>query len=150
MPPSTVWIVGAPEDGSRARRYHLGGCYVLDQVGNYDHKRKALLAGLPEGYAPCQICAPGARSPTSASSSKSTGEKPQGPNGIQPGAVVHVEDLDTGLVSEHRIASAGLSGVSPDSPLGAALIGRVTGEVVEFQPPKGGSRKLRIRRFVAG
>jgi hypothetical protein len=65
----SVWIVGDPEEGAKAttHRYHRGDCYVLDQVGNGGRTQKVALAELPEGYAPCQICAPGSRSSTATS-----------------------------------------------------------------------------------
>ena len=150
-----VWIVGDPEEGARAtsHRYHRGDCYVLDQVGNRGRTRKVVLADLPEGYAPCQICAPGSRSSTAASGEPAP-EKAQRSTGVQPGDLVDVEDVDTGRVSTYRIASSDRardSGeISPRSPLGAALIGKAARAVVEFSPPKGGSRKLQILRFEPG
>lgn len=143
MAPRTVWIVSQVAGA----KYHLSSCYVLDQVGNYDHKRKVLLEDLPEGYTPCGICAPGSRTPSGPSRAPA-GKQSHSPKGIQPGAVVTVEDSATRRVSVYRIASSTVTGVSPDSPLGAALIGRQTGDVVEFQPPKGPTCKLLIRRFV--
>jgi transcription elongation GreA/GreB family factor len=80
--------------------------------------------------------------------------KPQRPKGVQPGHLVDVEDVDTGRVSTYRIASSDRlpdSGeISPRSPLGAALLGKPARAVVEFIPPKGGLRKLRILRFDPG
>src|SRR5687768_2326054 len=96
----SVWIVGEPEEGARAatHRYHRSDCYVLGQVGNRGRTRKLVLAALPEGYAPCQICAPGSRSPTDLSREPALG-------GVQPGHRVDVEDVETGQVSAYRIAS---------------------------------------------
>jgi hypothetical protein len=146
----TVSIVGDPEEGARAtHRYHRGDCFVLDQVGNRGRTRKVVLADLPEGYAPRQLCAPGSRSSTGASGGPAGGSR-----GVQPGHLVYVEDVDTGRVSTYRITSSDRprdSGeISLRSPLGVALVGQVAGEVFEFTPPKGGSRKLRILRFEAG
>jgi hypothetical protein len=150
-----VWIVGDPEEGAKAttHRYHRGDCYVLDQVGNRGRTRKVSLADLPEGYAPCQICAPGGRSSTAASGGPAR-VKAQRPTGVQPGHLVDLEDLETGRVSTYRIAASDRlldSGeISPRSPLGAALLGKAARAVVEFTPPKGGPRKLRILRFDHG
>lgn len=120
---------------------------MLDQVGNRGRTRKLVLAALPEGYAPCQICAPGSRSPTGLSCEPALG-------GVQPGHRVDVEDDDTRQVSTYRIGSPDRpldSGeISPRSALGAALVGKTAGAVVEFTPPKGASRKLRILRFEPG
>jgi hypothetical protein len=151
----SVWIVGDPEEGAQAttHRYHRGDCYVLDQVGNRGRTRKLALTAVPEKYAPCQICAPGSRSSTVASGEPALG-KAQRSIGVQPGHLVDVEDVDTGAVSTYRIASPdrppGSGGISPRSPLGAALVGKAARAVVEFTPPKGGSRKLRILRFEPG
>jgi Transcription elongation factor, GreA/GreB, C-term len=151
----SVWIVGVPEEGAKAttHRYHRGDCYVLDQVGNRGRTQKVALAELPEGYAPCQICAPGSRSSTAASGGRPSGKAQRSP-GVQPGHLVDVVDVDTGLVSTYRIASSHRprdSGeISPGSPLGAALIGKAARAVVEFTQPKGGSRKLQILRFEPG
>lgn len=143
-----VWIVGDPEEGAQAaaHRYHRGDCYVLDQVGNRGRTRKLLLAALPAGYAPCQICAPGGR--------KTPRPPAKRPTGVQPGQVVDVEDVDTGRMSRYRIASSDRPHdsreISPRSALGAALIGKAAGAVFEFTPPKGASRRLRISRFEPG
>ena len=151
----SVWIVGDPEEGAQARthRYHRGDCYVLDQVGNRGRTRKLALSALPEGYGPCQICAPRSGSSTAASGRPLRG-KAQASTGVQPGHLVDVEDVDTGQVSTYRIAFPDRpldSGeISPRSPLGTALVGKAARAVVEFTPPKGGSRKLRILRFEPG
>ena len=50
------------------------------------------------------------------------------------GSVVEVED-DAGERLEVEISSVG--GVSPDSPLGGALVGASVGDVVEVQAPRG-------------
>ena len=50
------------------------------------------------------------------------------------GSIVEVED-DAGERMEVEISSVG--GVSPDSPLGAALIGARVGDVVEVSAPRG-------------
>jgi hypothetical protein len=151
----SVWIVGDPEEGAQAttHRYHRGDCYVLDQVGNRGRTRKLAISALPEGYAPCQICAPGSRSSIAASGRPAWG-KAQRPTGVQPGHLVDVEDVDTGRVCTYRIAfldrPLGSGDISPRSPLGTALVGKTARAVVEFTPPTGGARKLRILRFEPG
>jgi Transcription elongation factor, GreA/GreB, C-term len=77
----SVWIVGDPEEGAKAttHRYHRGDCYVLDQVGNRGRTQKVALAELPEGYAPCQICAPGSRSSTATSGGRPPGRAQRSP-----------------------------------------------------------------------
>jgi hypothetical protein len=135
--------VGDPGEGAQAtsHRYHRGDCYVLDQEGNRGRTRKVVLADLPEGYGPCQICAPGSRSSTAAGDGPARGEAHR-PTGVQPGHRVEVEDVDTGRVSEYRIASAERpldSGKIPSrSPLGAALVGNPARSMVEFTPTQGG------------
>jgi transcription elongation GreA/GreB family factor len=47
---------------------------------------------------------------------------------VEVGERVTVLELETGAVSDYRI---GKDGVSPDSPLGAALLGRHVGDVVD-------------------
>ena len=47
---------------------------------------------------------------------------------VEVGERVTVLELKTGAVSDYRI---GEEGVSPDSPLGAALLGRHVGDVVD-------------------
>ena len=47
---------------------------------------------------------------------------------VEVGERVTVLELKTGAVSDYRI---GKDGVSPDSPLGAALLGRHVGDVVD-------------------
>jgi transcription elongation factor GreA len=59
------------------------------------------------------------------------------------GSVVAIED-ETGEKMEMEISSVGGAGtVSPDSPLGAALLGHRVGDEVEVQAPRG-SWKARI------
>jgi transcription elongation factor GreA len=53
------------------------------------------------------------------------------------GSVVELED-ESGDVLEVEISSVG--GVSPDSPLGSALLGARVGETVDVQAPKGAWR----------
>ena len=148
----SVWIVGDPEVGAKAttHRYHRADCYVLDQVGNRGRTQKVAFAELPEGYGPCQICAPGSRSSTAARGGHLPRKALRSP-GVQPGHLVDVADVDTGRVTTYRIASSDRprdSGeISPGSPLARALIGKGAGAVLEFTPPKGNSRKLQIVRF---
>jgi transcription elongation factor GreA len=51
------------------------------------------------------------------------------------GSVVEIEDTATGDVMEVEISSVG--GVSPDSPLGQALMGSSVGAVVDVPAPRG-------------
>jgi transcription elongation factor GreA len=53
------------------------------------------------------------------------------------GMLVEIED-ETGEVMEVEISSVG--GVSPDSPLGAALVGRKVGDSVQGEAPRGAWR----------
>jgi transcription elongation factor GreA len=53
------------------------------------------------------------------------------------GSVVEIED-ESGDVLEVEISSVG--GVSPDSPLGSALLGARVGQTVDVQAPKGAWR----------
>ena len=53
------------------------------------------------------------------------------------GSVVEIED-ESGDVLEVEISSVG--GVSPDSPLGSALLGARVGETVDVEAPKGAWR----------
>jgi transcription elongation factor GreA len=53
------------------------------------------------------------------------------------GSVVEIED-ESGDLLEVEISSVG--GVSPDSPLGSALLGARVGETVDVQAPKGAWR----------
>jgi transcription elongation factor GreA len=62
------------------------------------------------------------------------------------GSVVVIED-ESGDVLEVEISSVG--GVSPDSPLGSALIGARVGETVDVQAPKGAWRAT-VRAVRAG
>jgi transcription elongation factor GreA len=61
------------------------------------------------------------------------------------GSIVEVEDGD-GEKMEVEISAVG--GVSPDSPLGSALMGAVVGDVVDVEAPRGSwkARVLGIRR----
>ena len=53
---------------------------------------------------------------------------------VGPGSIVEIADED-GEVMEVTISSVG--GVSPDSPLGSALMGRAVGDVVAVDAPRG-------------
>jgi transcription elongation factor GreA len=61
------------------------------------------------------------------------------------GSIVEVEDGD-GETMEVEISAVG--GVSPDSPLGSALMGATVGDVVDVEAPRGSwqARVLAIRR----
>ena len=63
---------------------------------------------------------------------------------VRVGSIVEVED-DAGERLEVEISSVG--GVSPDSPLGAALVGARVGDVVEVTAPRGAwhARVLSVR-----
>ena len=56
---------------------------------------------------------------------------------VGPGSIVEVQD-EHGDVIEVTISSVG--GVSPDSPLGAALMGAGVGDVVDVHAPRGSWR----------
>jgi transcription elongation factor GreA len=56
---------------------------------------------------------------------------------VGPGSIVEVED-EHGDVMEVTISAVG--GVSPDSPLGAALMGATIGDVVDVEAPRGAWR----------
>jgi transcription elongation factor GreA len=56
---------------------------------------------------------------------------------VGPGSVVKIEDGD-GDVLEVTISPVG--GVSPDSPLGRALMGRAVGDTVDVEAPRGSWR----------
>ena len=56
---------------------------------------------------------------------------------VAVGSVVEIED-ESGDVLEVEISSVG--GVSPDSPLGSALLGARVGETVDVRAPKGAWR----------
>jgi len=64
---------------------------------------------------------------------------------VSVGSIVEIED-ESGEKLEVEISSAG--GVSPDSPLGGALLGRSIGETVEVVAPRGSWRAtiIAIRR----
>lgn len=148
-----VWIVGNPEVGAHAstHRYHRADCYVLDQVGNRGRTTKIPFTELPDGYAACQICAPGPRLSGAVAAEESSKKTRQKPIGVQPGRVAEIEDLDTGRVATHRIVPSGQrrqpGEVSAGSPLGVALIGQEAGAAVEFTTPTGARRRLRILRI---
>lgn len=146
-----VWIVGDIDAGARAgdQRYHDGHCYVLDQIGNRDRKQRVALGSLPLSFEPCRICAPGSRRMTSAAMRATD---PTGPAaGIRPGHEVEIEDLQTGRVSAIRICDSGRvrrdGEITPESPIGAALLGKSEGESAEFSTPSGSVRRLRVLRF---
>jgi transcription elongation factor GreA len=56
---------------------------------------------------------------------------------VGPGSIVEITDED-GELLEVTISSVG--GVSPDSPLGSALMGRAVGDVVDVSAPSGAWR----------
>ena len=62
------------------------------------------------------------------------------------GSIVEIEDVTGGDTMEVEISSVG--GVSPDSPLGQALMGVAVGDVVEVPAPKGSwqAKVVGIRR----
>ena len=64
---------------------------------------------------------------------------------VEVGSLVEIED-DAGDRLEVEISSVG--GVSPDSPLGSALLGAAVGDTVEIQAPRGAwkARVLSFRR----
>ena len=64
---------------------------------------------------------------------------------VGPGSIVEVED-DQGEPMEITISAVG--GVSPDSPLGRALMGAGVGDVVDVEAPSGAwkARVVAIRR----
>ena len=61
------------------------------------------------------------------------------------GSIVSVADEDG---DEMEVEISAVGGVSPDSPLGAALMGAAVGDVVEVEAPSGSwkARVLAIRR----
>jgi transcription elongation GreA/GreB family factor len=64
------------------------------------------------------------------------------------GSEVTLEDLDTGERVTHRLMSADAMDldaghVSTESPIGRALLGRASGDVVEFATPRG-TRRVRV------
>ena len=62
------------------------------------------------------------------------------PDQVGIGSIVEIEDED-GTRMEIEISSVmGAGSVSPDSPLGRALVGRVAGETVEVDAPRGAWR----------
>ena len=54
---------------------------------------------------------------------------------VGPGSIVEIAD-EQGEVMEVTISSVG-GGVSPDSPLGSALMGKAVGDVVSVEAPRG-------------
>lgn len=64
--------------------------------------------------------------------------------------IVEVRDMESGELKEHELVGGHgaprANAASAASPLGAALIDQEAGAVVEFQPPKGKSRRLEILR----
>jgi transcription elongation factor GreA len=67
---------------------------------------------------------------------------------VAPGAVVSIrydgdEEVEHYLVGSIEERRDGLSVISPDSPLGRALAGKVVGDLIEYQAP-GGSMKVEI------
>ena len=65
------------------------------------------------------------------------------------GSLVEIEDED-GVLMKMEISSVGGAGtVSPDSPLGRALVGHRKGDEVEVEAPRG-SWKARIRSIERG
>jgi transcription elongation GreA/GreB family factor len=70
------------------------------------------------------------------------------PDVVGYGTEVHVTDLRTGLRARHRLMSGDAmvleaGHISVDSPMGSALLGRRTGDVVRIALP-GGERELRV------
>lgn len=139
----TVWIVGEVRTEFDDQRFHRRDCYVLEQVGNRGRGQSIDLVELPRNYSPCQICAPGRRDE----------DRPVPPPnaGVQPGCTVVVLDPATGSTSEHRIAKPGepaTQGVlSAEAPLARALIGRATGDEVQYNVPRGQVRTVRVVDF---
>ncbi len=64
------------------------------------------------------------------------------------GTIVEVRNPDSGELTEHELVGGHeaprVNVVSAGSPIGQALIGGGVGEIVEIQPPRGGSRRLEI------
>lgn len=147
----SVWIVGDPGEHlpKTDPRYHRGDCYVLEQGPNRGRAKRVRLSGLPATYGPCQICAPGARiqggAPTS--TCRDAPDPSLAPRGVQLGQMVDIEDLDIHTFSTVQIVSARRERqpgqISAQSPLGAALLGKDSGSVIEFNSPKG-RRRVRI------
>ena len=54
------------------------------------------------------------------------------------------DDTERYVVGNMAEASGGLNAVSPDSPLGAALIGKSAGQTVEYEAPSGAQLKVEI------
>jgi transcription elongation factor GreA len=68
--------------------------------------------------------------------------------GVVIGSTVLVEDLDSGAVSQYRLASAhhsrGPDTISAASPMGRALVGATPGTVVTVDLPNGRARSVRL------
>lgn len=74
--------------------------------------------------------------------------EPQPDGEVEIGERVTVIDLESGETSDYRVVGAGESDptigeISRESPIGAALLGRRVGDVVEADAP-GGSRRLEV------
>ena len=54
------------------------------------------------------------------------------------------DDTERYVVGNMAEASAELNAVSPDSPLGGALMGKTAGQTVEYEAPNGASLKVEI------
>ncbi len=147
-----VWIIGEPEEG-RSHAYHHGTCYVLDQISNRDRARKIRLSQVPTSYTPCEICAPGGRTAgrETATHLRSGRVAELSVRVVESGDRIDIEDLEKGSTSTYRIVEPGrplgAGVISSRSPLAAAVLQRQEGEVVEFTPPSGKSRKVRIARI---
>ena len=70
------------------------------------------------------------------------------------GSTVLVEDLESGAVSQYRLASAhhsrGSDTISAASPMGRALVGATPGTVVTVDLPNGRSRSVRLADVTMG
>jgi transcription elongation factor GreA len=64
------------------------------------------------------------------------------------GSAVEVEDLSSGIAREHRLVgdyeSREADAVSASSPVGRALLGRVPGDEVDVDLPRGRTQRLRV------
>jgi transcription elongation factor GreA len=74
------------------------------------------------------------------------------PGDAEPGAAVigstvSIEDLTSGAISQHRLASAhslGAGAISAASPMGQALIGAIPGATLTIKLPNGRARRVRL------